>query len=334
MKRKAILFIGFNRPDFLQSRINTLTDIRKVYISIDGPRINSEDTSRVEKTIQIARAFQESMGQEYVAINVNSNNMGCKYGVKNAIDWAFRFENELIIIEDDVDYSQNFLDFCDYGLEYYHDNFQVFQLNGWTPLSAISNENFYLYSTAIPHIWGWATWKNRWEKLDIDLLAWGGEAPSTFPIFRNEKLSPNFDHFWDKNFRAVKFENYDTWDISWTFSIWKHDGLSISPNHSLTKNLGFDENATHTKKLPDSIFNLQLKSYLANKYEESLSWGNLLCNVNPRRHDVDHMLIAFSVKSMKIFNLKDKTQKKIKIVLKISGLMKLTRLILTKYLMK
>jgi FkbM family methyltransferase len=39
------------------------------------------------------------------------------------------------------------------------------------------------------------------------------------------------------------------WDIQWHFAIIKNKGLSITPNTNLVKNIGFGEDATHTKRI-------------------------------------------------------------------------------------
>ena len=38
----------------------------------------------------------------------------------------------------------------------------------------------------------------------------------------------------------------NTWDIQWVFSIMINEGISITPNLNLVKNLGFNGKATHT----------------------------------------------------------------------------------------
>ena len=37
------------------------------------------------------------------------------------------------------------------------------------------------------------------------------------------------------------------WDAKWYFSIWMQKGISITPNINLVRNIGFGNDATHTK---------------------------------------------------------------------------------------
>lgn len=49
----------------------------------------------------------------------------------------------------------------------------------------------------------------------------------------------------------------DTWDYQLTFSIWKNNGLSIIPNVNLVTNIGFGEDATHTKNSNSIAANIE-----------------------------------------------------------------------------
>ncbi len=39
----------------------------------------------------------------------------------------------------------------------------------------------------------------------------------------------------------------DTWDYGWMFSCWRREGLAALPATNLVSNLGFREDATHTR---------------------------------------------------------------------------------------
>ena len=52
----------------------------------------------------------------------------------------------------------------------------------------------------------------------------------------------------------------DSWAYRWTFSCWAQSGLTILPARNLVKNIGFGENATHTKKNDQQKSNLPLET--------------------------------------------------------------------------
>ena len=53
--------------------------------------------------------------------------------------------------------------------------------------------------------------------------------------------------YWQTIFERVYRDEIDTWDYQWVFANWVEGWLSITPAVNLISNIGFGENATHTK---------------------------------------------------------------------------------------
>ena len=51
----------------------------------------------------------------------------------------------------------------------------------------------------------------------------------------------------------------DVWDYQWFYTVMLNNGLSIAPNVNLVKNIGFEDNATHTKKYKKKFFSCKLE---------------------------------------------------------------------------
>jgi hypothetical protein len=66
---------------------------------------------------------------------------------------------------------------------------------------------------------------------------------------------PPSSPYWKSVLKKTQAGQIDTWDYQWVFSIWKNNGLCITPNHNLITNIGFDETATHTKRVDTRISN-------------------------------------------------------------------------------
>jgi hypothetical protein len=240
-----ILVIGFLRSDALRILLESLPISQKrVYISIDGPR-NYRDKAPVEASIAVAKEFQSIRIGTQVEIRTNLRNLGCKYGIFSAIDWAFENEQSLIILEDDIVITKEFLEFVDWGLKEYQNSKDIWQINGWSPLrveDGIRNP----YLSIFAYGWGWATWKDRWSQIDLELKKYNSADVRKLPGLKHVRLSSSFNKWWSDKLNRCK-EGLDTWDYQWNFSMWIHGGASLSPNLSLTGNVGFDELATHTK---------------------------------------------------------------------------------------
>jgi hypothetical protein len=110
MEKNPILIIAHSRYDLLQKLLESnFIDDRKVYIYIDGAK-NIDSGKEVIQTIQVAELYSKK--NLLTQIRIGELNLGVKYGPIAAIDWAFETEKCLIILEDDIVITKEFLDFC------------------------------------------------------------------------------------------------------------------------------------------------------------------------------------------------------------------------------
>jgi hypothetical protein len=238
-----VLVIGFNRPDLLLQVLNDKNlSTRRVYISIDGPR-NSAEARSVHRCIELASRFMERHPD--TLIRTSQVNLGCKLGVSSAIDWVFNQENAVIILEDDVVPNDFFYVFMDEMLKAHEENHDIWQISGHCALP-VDLESTRIYLSQFPQIWGWATWKSRWEKYDRNLENWTGTSLFDSAPYLLVNRSAKLNKYWTERLNECK-SGFDTWDYQWVYSMWANAAWAISPGQSLCANQGFDERATHTK---------------------------------------------------------------------------------------
>lgn len=245
MNIAPVLIIAYNRPENLLRQIEVCTDENRPFlISIDGPK-GSCDYGAYE-CASIARTISQQNSLS-IGVRIVESNLGCRVGVSTAISWAFGFSDRLIILEDDVTVSANFFSFMDSFLEKFFLDNKIFLVNGWNPLdfSPSLNKAFYLSRTFSP--WGWATWRNRWELLDLNLSSFSSDNDILeLPTLKNYRLNFQFANLYKRKFEEC-IAGYDTWDYQFLYSMWLSGAFSIMPVCRLTGNVGFDQRATHTK---------------------------------------------------------------------------------------
>ena len=286
--KSSILIIGFNRPDLLKDLFNLIPDDgRNIYVAIDGPR-NEEEAQIVKESITVVQESVNRFTKNSISTKFSECNQGCKYGVFNAINWAFSLEESLIILEDDVRPSNQFFEYCDKGLELFENNEKIWQLNGWTPIE-MDELDVNFYQTIHAHIWGWASWKSRWSKFDLEMSSWTGDGISTLDLFRNRKMHKNFDKFWTSNLNSCGRGEIDTWDTQWLYSMWVNSGTALSPTKLLCGNVGFDERATHTATSGGEVF-----SRLPDN-DVIFSLENLIDFDSGYTHDLTHDVICYKL---------------------------------------
>lgn len=276
IRRNAVVVIGFNRPELLSNLLNSIPqDGRNVYIAIDGAR-NLEEKIAVNQSILTAEKYQSTVKSNHVQIRSSTTNQGCKYGVFNAVDWAFKSEDALVILEDDIVPTPAFFKFCDYGLSLFSEDQSIWQLNGWTPLDVDIDSEPFFYQTTHAHIWGWATWKERWKKFDLELMNWRQEDLESLPIFKDLKLHRNFGALWNRTLDDCAQGKIDTWDSQWLYSMWKNNSYAISPSLRMCGNVGFDERATHTVDSGGDLFSKLPNHKLTFKIENLMNFNSTL----------------------------------------------------------
>jgi hypothetical protein len=152
--------------------------------------------------------------------------------------------------------SESFFPFCINLLSYYRHDERIMHIAGFNIQSGAQRGDASYYFSRYTEVWGWATWRRAWKLFDFEMkeyqkfLDYQGLA-FIFP-------DPGVQKRWVKNFRKMFAEQPATiWSYRWMFNIWKQNGLCITPNVSLTKNIGFDERGVHTKSTSNRFAKIQ-----------------------------------------------------------------------------
>lgn len=246
--KSPVLFLVFNRPDVTKRVFEAIRQARppRLYVAADGAREDREGEDQlVEETRRIATAVDWDCK---VITLFREENLGCGRAVSEGITWFFENEPEGIILEDDCLPISDFFRFCDLGLERFSDESRIAQICG---LKRCGNIDFAPYSNCYMNfgsIWGWASWRRAWATYSFN--------PSTIKYsasdcrsLRKEGVTAKAALFLEKKLQLISDGALDTWDYQWTAVKLKNRHLSVVPNCNLIVNIGFGDDATHTKKI-------------------------------------------------------------------------------------
>jgi len=240
-----VAFIIFNRPNTTREVFKTIAQAQppKLLVIADGPRANRP--GEAEKCAE-ARAVVDHMDwQCEVLKNYSDTHLGCRDRVASGLDWVFDIVEESIILEDDCVPHPTFFRFCDELLKRYRDDERIMAISGDNFQFGRQRTEYSYYFSRYPHCWGWATWRRAWCHYDGEMRLWpairdGGWLQG---ILENRRAIA----YWTKIFDKMYNGDIDTWDYAWTFICWIQSGLTILPTVNLVSNIGFGENATHTR---------------------------------------------------------------------------------------
>ena len=255
----AVLFITFNRPESTRRVFYCIKEVRpeKLFIAADGPRFgNKEDQVRCEEVRKIVRSVDWKCETKTLFCE---ENLGCKRAVSGAIEWFFNNVDEGIILEDDCIPNSSFFYFCEELLIKYRDNNRIMHISGTNLVPQLDSVESFIFSKVFP-IWGWATWSRAWRLYDITMKRWPEYKMKTDLYYFGKQrgmVQKTLDTFYSNSI--------DSWDGQWAFTCMVNNGLSIIPKVNLIRNIGFNEEATHTKspspvgKIPLAELDLPVK---------------------------------------------------------------------------
>lgn len=249
-----VVFLVFNRPETTARVFAAIREARpsRLFIVADGPRREREEDGT--RCAAVRRIVEQVDWPCDIQRNYSDVNLGCKQRVASGLDWVFSLVEEAIILEDDCLPDPTFFRFCQELLEKYRDAVQIASIGGTNFQNGYDHSGSSYYFSRYNHIWGWATWKRSWANYDVRMSRW--------PAFRKSGwLYSMFGSKIDALIWKIKFDNaysgtLDTWDYQWTFACWCNEQLSVIPIKNLVTNIGFGDDATHTKDSKCSVANM------------------------------------------------------------------------------
>ena len=243
-KLSPITLFAYKRPHELKRVIealknNYLASESELYIFVDGPRIK-EDNDKVEAVRKLCDKIE---GFKKITRIYHDTNQGCANSIINGISSVLKNHESVIVIEDDIVTSVNFLTYSNQCIDSYRQNKSVFSISGFSlPFEFSKDYPYDAFSFPRSCSWGWATWADRWFLVDWEV--------SDFKDFmQNSEAQKNFCFGGSdlvKMLNDYMKGSIDAWDIRFSYSQFKQNGFTIYPVVSKVENIGFDTDATHT----------------------------------------------------------------------------------------
>jgi hypothetical protein len=239
-----ILLFAYKRLDTLKKTVaalqaNVLARESQLFIFLDAAK-NVDDISVVN---DVRNYICTITGFAKVHIEVAEKNKGLANSIILGVSEVLKTNDKVIVLEDDLITTPNFLCFMNQALETYKSEHAVFSISGYSfNLGNDDDNSFDAYFLNRGWSWGWATWKDKWENVD-----WEVKGYNKFRTNRKEKseFSKGGSDL-NKMLRQQMQGKLDSWAIRWFYHQFKVGGLTLYPKYSKVYNNGFDALATHT----------------------------------------------------------------------------------------
>ncbi len=244
MNLAPITVFCYNRLDNLKSTVfalqnNHLASESDLIVFSDGPK-NENDKIAVH---QVREFLNTITGFKTITIYLSPENKGLANSIISGVKQVLSHYDSIIVLEDDLVSSNNFLDYMNGALHFYKDYNTVFSITGYS--IPIKNSSLYdNYFTKRSVSWGWATWKGRWELID-----WEVKDYDYFKI--NNQLRKDFNKMGSDMAGMLDRQmnhKINSWAIRWCYHQFKFNLFSVHPFASKISNIGFDSiDASNTK---------------------------------------------------------------------------------------
>jgi len=262
------LFV-YNRPKELEITLkylkkNLLIKQTKIYVFSDGPKNEFEDKIKVSKVRNLIENSKLNIKKKkYFKIN-----RGLKKNILGGLNTIFKTNTKVIVLEDDIITSKYFLNFMNESLEYIKDNNKVWHVGAWNyPIKINNNDKNKIILNSQMHCWGWGTHKKNWKKINLN-------SNSLIKKFNNELINIfNWNNKLNNWSQLIRNHNgqLKSWAIFWYTSIFLNKAMSLTPLVSYTRNIGFSQTSTNTKKKFKQIIKLnnsKIKYFINNNLNQ------------------------------------------------------------------
>ncbi|MEP7142927.1 MAG: sugar transferase [Ferruginibacter sp.] len=247
------LFV-YKRHDTLKHTIaslleNELAPFTDIHIFSDAAACDAdiENVNAVRNYIRALKGFKS------VFVYLSEKNNGLAQSIIDGVSKIVNTAGRVIVLEDDLIVSRNFLNFMNEALTAYENNLKIFSVSGYSSPVKVQFACD-VYYTRRASSWGWATWKNRWEEIDWTVPDFEQFSKDREKQNKFNKMGSDLTHMLKKQMNG----RINSWAIRWVYHQFKYDLLTVFPLVSKVSNNGFHKDATHTAKNDESRFSTYL----------------------------------------------------------------------------
>jgi hypothetical protein len=256
------LFV-FNRLHETQLTVEAL---RQNYLASETELVIFSDGSKNELTqakVEAVRQYLPTItGFKSVEIIESPENKGLANSIISGVTQLLDRFGKVIVLEDDLITTPNFLNYMNQALEYYQNDQNIQSISGYSLV--ISDQSNEVYFQVRPGSWGWATWENRWSNEIFDKEKIRQVLSSDKKALMLFKLKCGAD-IGRMLLGSINNRN-DSWYVRWAFDHFRKNHYSVFPVRSYVINIGHQADATHCKGINTYVSELVDKNKITTEF--------------------------------------------------------------------
>ncbi len=243
------LFV-YSRPDETKRTVdsllkNSLVAESNLYIFSDGEKTAKDH----DNVIDVRKYIHSIKGFASVTIYESKMNKGLANSIISGVTQVINESGKVIVLEDDLILSSNFLCFMNEALNFYENKKRVLNISGYAfDLKYPANYQYDVAFSCRFASWGWAIWKDRWEKIDWEVKDYGSFSGNILGKLKFSRGGSDLNRMLRRQMKG----KIDSWAIRFDYHHYKYDLLDVFPTTSKVIYNGFSSGATHTNKKCDT----------------------------------------------------------------------------------
>ncbi len=240
-----VLIIAFRREDTTRRVLEAVRLVKpsRLYVACNAPRPGN--TAEQEQCAAVRRLFEMQDWPCEVHRLFREQHLSARDSISGAISWFFEQEPQGIILEDDCVPSPSFFRFAEELLNRYANDLRIGMISGDNFQFGRRRGEASYYFSRYSHIWGWATWRNRWTDYELNMESWPDHRLRVLKNLDGVVHRRYWGFIMDRTYAGL----IDTWDYQWVYTNWLHNRVSVMPQVNLVSNIGFGNMAHHTHRI-------------------------------------------------------------------------------------
>lgn len=250
-KYAPVVVFGYNRADMLKNLFDSLEkneDVEKMdlYIFLDIPdKKNPRDVPLSKEVITYVNTYKETSKFRNVEIKIAKQHKGLADSIISGVTEIINQYGKVIVLEDDLEVSNDFLNYMQRGLKFYQNDFKIWSLSAYCyeRMKFPLNYNKDVFLGARAESWGWATWADRWNRTDWHV--------KSYEKFKKDIVGKMIFNIGGKDLcksleAQMADKGYDSWAIRWSYQQFRERKYTVYPRESRVLHCGSDNRSTHT----------------------------------------------------------------------------------------
>ncbi len=245
-----------------QLRRNPEAPETDLYVFSDGSK-NGTDRDDV---LQTRASLQNIGGFRSVTVAEAGHNRGLANSIISGVTRIVSQYGRGIVLEDDLSVADDFLRYMNEALAFYEDDPKVWSIAGYgAEMPCLKKYTYDVYLAPRVSSWGWATWRDRWQRVDWEIRDWE-------KIRGDKVLQDRFNGGGNDLFKMLELQmlgKIDSWAIRWTYNQFKCNMYTVYPVVSKVSNEGFsDKKGMHNNQTAHEKWRVTLQAHSPVTFEK------------------------------------------------------------------